>query len=261
MKKKTLPTLTEEQDKTLVLLVEAERQLSRGDRRPFIATRSPKLGSGIICYQVHHAGIVGGKLQIYPADLDELETQKLIRYIPPHHSQFDVTSNGYEMYSEIKERAGLPLGEIESSMKTYLDDDLFQQHFQKAYEKWSKAAHEVTSPQAETLLTQIGHNCREAMQEFAANLIERIQPPNPDSDKAHTVARVKAVLNFKRTNIGDAKHAFLEALIVYWGTVNDLVQRQEHGLNKQGTALLWEDARRVVFHTGIVMYELGRALR
>jgi hypothetical protein len=46
----------------------------------------------------------------------------------------------------------------------------------------------------------------------------------------------------------------------YWGTVSDLVQRQEHGAQKQGAELTWEDARRVVFQTAIVMYEVSRAL-
>lgn len=260
MNAETLPILTEEQDKILVLLIEAERQLSRDDRRPFHVTKSPKPGSGTLCYQVLHRGL-GGKLQIYPADLDELESQQIIRYSSPHRTMFDITSDGYEKYKEIKERTGLPLGEIENSLRTYLDDDSFRQRFPKAYEKWSKAAREVNSPQVEALLTQIGHDCREAMQEFATSLIEKNQPPNPDSDKAHTVSRVRAVLNVKRSAIGEAKYAFLDALIAYWGTVNDLVQRQEHGSIKEGAALFWEDARRAVFHTGIVMYELERALR
>lgn len=54
--------------------------------------------------------------------------------------------------------------------------------------------------------------------------------------------------------------AFLDALLAYWGTASDLVQRQEHGNQKVGAALLWEDGRRVVFQTAMVMYEIERAL-
>ncbi len=53
---------------------------------------------------------------------------------------------------------------------------------------------------------------------------------------------------------------FLYALIAYWGALSDLVQRQEHGANKEGEQLVWEDARRVVFHTCVVMFELGRSI-
>jgi hypothetical protein len=47
---------------------------------------------------------------------------------------------------------------------------------------------------------------------------------------------------------------------VYWGTVNDLIQRQEHGAQREGGALAWEDGRRVVFQTAIVMFEIDRSL-
>jgi len=33
------------------------------------------------------------------------------------------------------------------------------------------------------------------------------------------------------------------ALLAYFGTVSDLIQRQEHRAQKQGTPLNWEDAR------------------
>ena len=39
----------------------------------------------------------------------------------------------------------------------------------------------------------------------------------------------------------------------------DLVQRQEHGGQKEGEPLGWEDGRRVVFQTANVMVELHRA--
>ena len=52
--------------------------------------------------------------------------------------------------------------------------------------------------------------------------------------------------------VGERDRAFLDALLTYWGTVSDLVQRQEHGAKKEGEPLMWEDARRVVFQTAIV---------
>lgn len=52
----------------------------------------------------------------------------------------------------------------------------------------------------------------------------------------------------------------MEALLAYWGTVSDLVQRQEHGGQKEGEPLEWEDARRAVLHTAVVMFEVDRVL-
>lgn len=110
----------------------------------------------------------------------------------------------------------------------------------------------------ENTLTTIGHLLREAMQEFASALVDRFKPPRVDSDKAKTVSRIKAVLGMLR--LSDKVSAFLDALIAYWGTVADLVQRQEHGGLKEGEPLRWLDARRIVFQVAVVMMEIDAAM-
>lgn len=60
--------------------------------------------------------------------------------------------------------------------------------------------------------------------------------------------------------LSERVRAFLEALLAYWGTVSDLANRQEHGATREGESLVAEDARRLVFQTMLVMYELDRAL-
>lgn len=50
------------------------------------------------------------------------------------------------------------------------------------------------------------------------------------------------------------------ALAEYQEAVNSLVQRQEHGDQKVGDPLTWEDARAAVFHTALLMYEYDRLL-
>ena len=107
-------------------------------------------------------------------------------------------------------------------------------------------------------MTRIGHTCREALQAFASSLAERSGVPDMPSNPAKTVDRIKAVLNARA--LGDTHRAFLAALLAYWGTVSDLVQRQEHGAQKEGEPMTWEDARRVVFQTAIVMFEIARAV-
>jgi hypothetical protein len=72
------------------------------------------------------------------------------------------------------------------------------------------------------------------------------------------VDRIRAVLSTRERSA--AHQAFLTALLSYWGTVSDLVQRQEHGAQKEGEPLTWEDARRVVFQTAVVMFEIARAV-
>ena len=80
------------------------------------------------------------------------------------------------------------------------------------------------------------------------------------SDPAHTANRLRAVIDAHRGGLGEARSQLLDALIVYWGEVIDLLQRQEHGGQNEGEPLAWEDGRRAVFQTAVVMYEIDRTL-
>jgi hypothetical protein len=134
----------------------------------------------------------------------------------------------------------------------------FQDRHQAAYQKWTQAETLLWASDSQEQLTTIGHLCREAMQEFTTSLCAAhgVTP----SDPAKTVARVRAVLKEAGASLRETTRAFLDALLAYWGTVSDLVQRQEHGAQKEGEPLAWEDGRRVVFQTLVVMYEVDQAL-
>jgi hypothetical protein len=95
------------------------------------------------------------------------------------------------------------------------------------------------------------------MQLFGGELLESSEVSG-DPDPQKTVARVRSVLTTKIKS--EARRAVADSLIVYWGTVADLTQRQEHGAQREGVPLLWEDSRRVVTQTLMVMYELDREL-
>lgn len=149
---------------------------------------------------------------------------------------------------------------VEHELQHYLDSAAFRRRHPAAYEKWSQAAAKLWSSDSEREWTSIGHLCREAVQEFAANLVEQFQPPGAPGDRQKTVARVRVTLDQQQARLASTEKPFLEALMTYWGAVNDLIQRQEHGGQREGNPLVWEDARRVVFQTVVVMYELDRSL-
>jgi hypothetical protein len=65
------------------------------------------------------------------------------------------------------------------------------------------------------------------------------------------------MLGMKRDALGDTTYKFL---LAYWAAVNDLAERAEHGSQQEGSPLLWEDGRRLVFQTLLVMVELKAAL-
>jgi hypothetical protein len=155
-----------------------------------------------------------------------------------------------------------PMERIADTAPKYLDEPSFRTQYPLAYQRWQDAANLLWSESSLDELTTIGHKTREAVQEFATTLVELAGLHGAvDNDPSHTVARIRGVLNANRDRLGSARYQLLDALLHYWGEVNDLLQRQEHGGQKEGQPLSWDDGRRAVFHTAVVMYELDRTIR
>jgi hypothetical protein len=252
------PLLEPEQEELLVILVEATRNLPPGQREQFMFL--PTLGDqNDLC----HPGLPGGAVSAYDGDLDVLSNAGLINRKWGGKGGdwfFDVAPRGFKVYEAIKLRTGAPVQQIEEELTRYLDAGAFQKRYLGAYRKWSEAAEKLWSSASEQQLTTIGHLCREAIQEFATALVEKHRPQGVDQDKAHDINRVAAVLEQHKAKLGTKGSDFLGALLGYWATVSGLVQRQEHGGQKQDRPLIWEDGRRIVFQTAIVMFEIDRAL-
>jgi hypothetical protein len=142
---------------------------------------------------------------------------------------------------------------IEGDALGYLHEDLFQLSNPSAYEHWSRAS-ELMRAGPEQNGTAIGHECREALSRFSLDLASRFV--HGDHLFKGSVDRLRAVI--KATGPHSKKvAAHLDALVVYWGTTLDLAHRQEHGVERN-QALDADDARRLIFHTMIVMYEWDR---
>lgn len=251
--------LEQDQKDLLVVLVEASRNVPRNQREQF--TSYTFLGDGQAATYISHAGLPDGSVPAYEGDLKILARKGLLdgeTYKDAYN--FDVTPEGFAYYEEFKRQAGQPLERIEDNARRYFDADRFRQAYGTAYQKWVEAERLLWDSDSQRQLTTIGHLCREAMQEFATILVDRHQPANVTANKASDVARIRAVLDHPKFGLGDTLKPFLFALLAYWGTVSDLVQRQEHGAQREGLPLVWEDARRVVFQTIVVMFEIDRAL-
>jgi hypothetical protein len=148
-------------------------------------------------------------------------------------------------------------GLIEGDVLGYLHEDVFQMAHPEAFASWSRAR-ELMRTGPEQNATPIGHECREALLRFSIDLTNRLVEDAGPSFKG-PIDRLRAVIKATQPHSEKvAKH--LDALLAYWGTTLDLAHRQEHGAEREGDPLGREDARRVVFHTMIVMYEWDRLL-
>jgi len=251
--------LGKEQEELLAIIIESARTTTPERRQSF---RAYWPGSGTEKWILEHNGLPSGKKFVHLGDLQVLSQQGLLVILSQNQSVwcFDVHPNGFAYYEEMKSKAGESTQRIEKEVKTYLDADDFRRRYPKAYAKWTNAESKLWGSDSVEQLTTIGHLCREAMQEFARALIERYTPENADPIMAHTKKRIRDVINARSERIGCTEKPFLDALINYWDSIDDLTQRQEHGAQKEGTPLLWEDGRRIVFQTAIVMFEIDRSL-
>ena len=248
--------LEKEQEELLTELVKASRNVKHNKRQKFMTVQTSEHSF----VKVIHPGLSKDFEGAYIGDLEILAQQNLLNLSSiPHGFNFDVTPLGIRYYKYLKQQTGEPIRQIEQEVHAYIDSEVFHKKYLKAFEKWREAESLLWQADTDRKPTLIGHLCRESMQEFATSLIEEVQPPEVDSNKAHTIARLKAVLKHL-PHIGSTEKPFLDALIAYCGTVNDLIQRQEHGAKQEKEFLVLEDARRVVFHTMLVMYEIDRAV-
>ena len=243
------------QEAIFVQLVEVARSLPREQRQPFYATRV----MGTHNYLLIHAGIAEGHPGIYPGDLDALAEQGLLRvsHTDAHTRRFDVTNDGFRYYELLKGRVSGSPRAVEAATVSYLDSGGFEARHSAAFAKWKEAERLLWGADKQSQQTVIGHVCREVMQAFATSFIAKHPSPDAPTDVQKSVARIRAALSGTQASSQTAR-AVANAALDYWGAVCDAGQRQEHGAQKEGEPLAWEDARRLVFHTLFVMIELDR---
>ena len=250
--------LEEEQEQLLARFVEAHRGAPREARSYFIASES--MGSTQATFI--HGRVHGLHFEGSRADAEVLADAGLLRvtFGSRGDAQFFVTPAGVARYEE--RLSNSPSVEtVESQVREYLSQTELRKIHSAALAKWEQAEKLLWAADSAQQHTTVGHLCREALQEFAASIASHHRVDVSHIDPAKTVARLKAVIAARTATLGTTETPFLDALVAYWGTLSDLVQRQEHGALREGESLVWEDGRRVVFQTCIVMYEISRAMR
>ena len=250
--------LEPEQAQLLSALCEAQRSQDRSNRRTFVAYKTGGEGSF-----VKHPKLPGGSItDLHYPDLEILASYGLVLPSPKSdatHMQFDVTPEGFEHWEQIKAAQGSAVERVEEEVRSYLDAAAFRSRFGEAFDKWAQAEAHLWAADSAAQFTTIGHECREAIQMFGAAFANAAGAEANDNP-ALNVDNLRRGLDAMRGRVSETASAMLDALLAYWGTVTDLVQRQEHGAAKEGEPVGWEDARAVVFQTANVMFECARAL-
>jgi len=253
--------LEKPQKELLCTIVEAARNVPLDKRHEFYVFRSSD-GD-----QLSHSGLLEpeGEIEFYSPDLQTLIGEGLIQVTGFNQrgeaSRFDVLPRGFLYYKYLKEKSGEPIEQIEKHVRSYIDAHTFQKEFPKAYEKWVEAESLLWETETSKQLTKIGHLCREAIQEFLDTLYTQVNPPGEHIPKDKTKMRLSKIIEVKSKQLGEAERKFLDGLYKYWEVVNELIQKQEHDAQKEKIQLVWEDGRRVVFQTMMLMYEVSQSLK
>ena len=175
-------------------------------------------------------------------------------------SAYVITGVGAFTAEAIREERSPGFAGQEADARRLLESSDFRQAYSSAFARWAEAGQALRSS-SDTELTTVGHKAREAMQTFATELLQRYDVADEDANPALIKKRLGAVIAKFLPELGEARAGLLKALGDYAEAAMDLIQRQEHGGQKESSPLTWSDGRRVVFHVGSVVHEFATTIR
>jgi hypothetical protein len=149
---------------------------------------------------------------------------------------------------------------LEAYVKACVGQERFSSTYPSAYECWWQATAILYGEGSTDSVLAAGRKAREALQEFARTVAEPLQPraSDPDSTRA-TVGRLRALTETYRSQLGDERCELLHALFDHWRALTDGLESHAHDEEMVSEPPRWEDARRVVILTALVMVEIDRS--
>ena len=237
-------------------IVEARRNVKGGERKHFEWLQFPEeyRGKG----QLMHDGLPGRKVVVNSAMMDVLLNGPLTRRYGTSGAliYFDVSPEGLRYYETLMEAQGAPVAKVEERMREALLRPEFQKAHRKPYAKWVEAEALLWKADAKDDESKIGLLCVEAATLFVDELVEIHAPPGVPTDRKKSKDRLSAVVKHVRPNLGKAEAEWVDALFAYWSKVVALAQRVKHAADKEGEEIVWDHARRAVYQTLSLMYEM-----
>jgi hypothetical protein len=150
---------------------------------------------------------------------------------------------------------------IEDYLGAYLGDERFKSRYPHAQERWSQTWATLWQADSREKLIAVAAEAREVMWEFACALGERNAAAEGSPDATEMVERLSELVEMRRPELGDSRCRLLQALFGYWQALNEVVQSHRAlGAQRVRERLTWEDGRRLVVLTALVMVEVDRSL-
>ncbi|MCX6170161.1 MAG: hypothetical protein NTX65_12520 [Ignavibacteriales bacterium] len=240
-------------------IIETHRSVPVEKRKEFFVSTCSS-GTSMV-----NPSVPNSSLDVSTVDLKILDAAGYIKIEKHVHPSVDFsfhpTSKGIKYYEYLKQNYTGSFQQIDSEIKNYLSNSNFAVVYQIAFAKWKEAENLLWKAENQINYSTIGHLCRESIQEFIDSIILRYNLADKYQDKTHTKNRLEGIILYNKNQLGKTIPKFLTAIEDYWNNLIDIIQRQEHSGLKDGEELGFEDARRVVFHTGILLYEISRTIK
>jgi hypothetical protein len=245
-----MSALTTGQLRLLRQFVEGSVTSSSGDRKEFLVINADAGPQALLAHK--HFPING-------PDFVHLVDAGFIRILRQHNSYMQcccVTNPGIEYLSRAV--AAAPIRFLAERSMSIVRKDL-PPELRRAQELVEAAGAKLPGAKTEHELSEIGHNCREALQEFAAVAYEKWVPSEQREElpKEKNLKKLKAVVLAWKPQLGDTATALADVLVDYSWAVSNLVQKVEHRSQSQGRPLSWADVRRAVLYTYLLMAEFA----
>jgi hypothetical protein len=158
---------------------------------------------------------------------------------------------------------------IEDYLRAYLEHERFRSPHPLACGRWVVAWEMLWCADSHAKVLAIGERARAAMQAFAESMFERCAPLaiGPDWPQVLVGAAepqqpgnsLLTVLECYRGALGEERWGFLRTLHEDWRALLERVERHGAEQRERGERLRWEDGRRLVLFTALVMVEVDRS--
>lgn len=158
---------------------------------------------------------------------------------------------------------------IEDYLRAYLEGERFRSAHPLACGRWVVAWEMLWCAESRAKVIAVGHRASAAMQAFTASMLERCMAMAMDPNWPELLAGAPqrsepeegllTITEAYRRELGEERFMLLRSLLDDWPALLERVQRHEHGSPAGGERLRWEDGRRLVLFTALVMVETDRS--
>jgi hypothetical protein len=157
---------------------------------------------------------------------------------------------------------------IEDYLLAYLDGEPFGSAHPLARGRWLAAWQSLWQADSKDRVIAVAGRARVALQAYSASMLEvHLQlAMNARSPRFAEVARrarplegLSSIIELYRPQLGEDRCELLRGLLEQWWTLLELIERHEERRQEAGERLRWEDGRRLVLFTALVIVEIDRS--